>query len=52
MICVKSCGLNLRYASDNLKNDKEVVMEAVKQNGNAIVFASPIFDIRMIKKWC
>ena len=41
-MCVKLYGNNLKYASDNLKNDKEVVMEAVKQNGDAIDFASPI----------
>ena len=30
----------LQYISDRLKNDKEIIIEAIKKNGNALVFAS------------
>ena len=30
----------MQYASDELKNDKNIVMEAVKQYGGALYFAS------------
>ena len=30
----------LEYASDRLKNNKEIVLEAVKQNGLALEYAS------------
>ena len=37
---VKQNGLALEYASDELKNDKEVVLAAVKQYGRALEYAS------------
>eukprot|EP00972_Heterocapsa_arctica_P010646 1562545-Heterocapsa_arctica.AAC.1 len=37
---VKQDGLALRFASAELKGDREVVMEAVKQSGLALRFAS------------
>ena len=37
---VKQNGWPLKYASDALKNDKEVVLAAVKQNGRALGYAS------------
>ena len=33
-------GMALRFASDALKDDREVVMAAIKQNGIAIAWAS------------
>ena len=38
---MKQNGLALAYASPELKNDYEIVSEAVKQNGAALEFASP-----------
>lgn len=29
----------LAYASENLRNDKEVVLEAVKKNGSTVCYA-------------
>ena len=40
MIAVAQNGCALEYASDELKNDKEVVMIAVAQNGWALEYAS------------
>ncbi len=40
MIAVQQNGSALQYASDELKNDKEVVMIAVQQNGSALYYAS------------
>lgn len=40
MTAVKQNGEALIFASDELKNDKEVVMAAVKQNGEALKYAS------------
>ena len=37
---VKRNGHYLQYASEELKNNKEVVLEAVKQNGNALQYTS------------
>jgi vacuolar-type H+-ATPase subunit H len=37
---VKQHGHSLDYASEELKNDKEVVLEAVKQHGHSIYYAS------------
>ena len=36
----KSCGYVLEYASDDLKKDRDVVLEAVKKNGGALQYAS------------
>jgi len=33
-------GMELRSASDRLKNDKDVVLEAVRLDGNALCYAS------------
>jgi hypothetical protein len=33
----------LRYASDDLKNNREIVLEAIKQNGLALEYASESF---------
>ena len=40
MEAVKQDGLALRYASEQLKNDREFVMEEVKQNWWALYYAS------------
>ena len=40
---VKKNGLDLKYASDDLKDDFSIVMTAVKQNGNALKNASTYF---------
>ena len=37
---VRSDGLLLKFASENLKADKEVVLEAVKSDGRAFEYAS------------
>jgi len=37
---VKKDGSALEYASDKLRNDKDVVLEAVKRNPKAIFYAS------------
>jgi predicted RNA-binding protein (virulence factor B family) len=37
---VKQNGDSLQYASEELKNDKEVVLEAVKQYGRSLLYAS------------
>ena len=37
---VKTDRYALRYASEELKNDKEIVLTAVKNNGYALAFAS------------
>jgi hypothetical protein len=39
-IIVQQNGLALEYASDDLKNDREVVLAAVQQNGLALEYAS------------
>ena len=41
MAAVREYGLALKYASPELRADKEVVMEAVRQNGLALQYASP-----------
>ena len=33
-------GINLQYVSDNLKADREFVMEAIEQHGWALEYAS------------
>ena len=40
MIAVKHCGYALRYASVELKDDRQVVMEALKKDGCALQYAS------------
>jgi len=37
---VKRNGHALEYASETLKNDKDIVLETVKQNGYALQYAS------------
>jgi hypothetical protein len=37
---VKKDGHSFGYASDELKNNKDVVIEAVKNNGHSLQFAS------------
>ena len=39
MEAVKQSGEALEYASEALKNDREIVLEAVKQNGDALAYA-------------
>ena len=39
-IAVNYNGLELKFASESFKNDKDIVMTAVKQNGLALQFAS------------
>ena len=39
---MKQDGSALKYASADLQGDKDIVMEAVKQNGRALEHASPI----------
>ena len=48
MLLYKKKGELLKYASPDLKNDRDVVLSAVNQNGIAIEFASP--DLRNDKK--
>lgn len=36
---VKNCGLALQYAAEEFRSDKEVVLAAVRENGNALCFA-------------
>jgi len=38
---VKKTGWALRYASDELRSDREVVMEAVQKRSEALEYASP-----------
>ena len=40
LAAVTQNGNALQYASDELKNDKDVVLAAVTQNGNALGYAS------------
>ena len=40
MKIIKMNGLNLQYASDKIKKDKEVVLAAVTRSGNALKYAS------------
>ena len=40
MAAVSKYGYNLQYASDELKNDKEVVLASVNKDGDALEFAS------------
>jgi len=42
---VNDDGYNLRYASDDLKNDKEVVIEAVRNEWRALGFASNLMKM-------
>ena len=44
-------GMGLGCFGDNIKNDKEIVLIALKQNGQAIAFASPLLqrDKQIIK---
>jgi hypothetical protein len=36
---MKQCGLSLKFASKELQNDKDVVLEALKNFGNVLEFA-------------
>jgi CxxC motif-containing protein len=45
---VKDVGLNLEYASEELKADKKIVMAAVKQDGRSLEYASK--ELRADKK--
>ena len=40
MASVKDCGQTLYYASEKLRDDEEVVLEAVKQKGLILKYAS------------
>eukprot|EP00978_Attheya_sp_CCMP212_P008772 scaffold20606_cov58-Attheya_sp.AAC.2 len=40
MIAVKHDGLTLKFASEELRNDEEVVLTAVQQNSRALAFAT------------
>ena len=40
MEAVKENGFALRFASERLKDDKEIVLEAVKENENSFQFVS------------
>ena len=42
MAVVKSAGYALRYASEALKNDREVVLAAVQKDGEALIYASEV----------
>ena len=42
---VQTCGTALQYASEALKNDKEVVFAAVQQDGRALQYASEELQI-------
>lgn len=37
---IENNGLALKYASNELKNDKKIVLLAIKNNGNALKYAS------------
>ena len=41
MTAVKESDWALEFASDELRNDKEIVLVAVKQNKDAIKYAHP-----------
>ena len=41
LLCVKTYGPALEFASPDLKRDEEVCLEAIKQNGRALEFCSP-----------
>ncbi len=38
--CVKRNGLNLQFFEDSIRNSKPIVLEAFKQNGDSVFFAS------------
>ena len=40
MAAIKKNGYALEFASDELKNDREIVMNAIKKRGKALKFAS------------
>jgi hypothetical protein len=42
---IENNGLALKYASKELKNDKKMVLIAVKNNGNALKYASEELQI-------
>ena len=48
MKAVKQDGSALKYASADLKGDKDIVMEAVKQDGSALQYASD--DLRRTRR--
>ena len=37
---MKKCGIILEFAPDEIKNDYQIVFEAVQQNGKAFKYAS------------
>jgi hypothetical protein len=41
----------LAYASDELKRDKEVVLEAVKQNWRALDYLSEELQMEIVQCW-
>ena len=45
VVYVQTCGTALQYASEALKNDKEVVFAAVQQDGRALQYASEELQI-------
>ena len=50
MSAVKSCGFALNYASDRLKNDREMLLEAVKAEGRVLEYVSD--DLKNHRKIC
>lgn len=40
MVAVQNDGTALQFASDELRNDKDIVLNAVKQNGSSLKLAS------------
>ena len=52
MEAVKQNCWAIKFASEKLKDDKDIVSEAVKQNGKALIYASKEFqiDIDIIKQ--
>lgn len=40
MVVVRKNGMCLRYTSKDLRNDRDIVTEAIKQNYNALQYAS------------
>jgi hypothetical protein len=43
--CVRLNGLNLQFFQDSIRNNKHIVLEAYKQNGEAIFFAAKVLII-------
>ena len=51
LAAVKQDGYALRFASDELRGDKEVVLAAVKQDGRAFEYASEELRCEMAECW-